>query len=43
MGMEMATFLPTAAGKWSLRLLDSHWAMLKRYGKVAGKFPKVIR
>jgi hypothetical protein len=41
-GTEIAMFLLTAAGKWSSRLLKNHWAMLKRYGKDAGKFPKVI-
>jgi hypothetical protein len=41
-GMEIATFLPIAAGKSSQRLLNSHWALLKGYRKAAGKCPKAI-
>ncbi len=41
-GMEIASFLPTAASKCSLRLLDSRWALLKGYRKAAGKCPEAI-
>jgi hypothetical protein len=41
-GIEIPTFYPIAAGKCSTRLLDSHWALLKQYRKVARKCPKAI-
>jgi hypothetical protein len=42
--MEIAMFWPIAAVKFSSRLLDSHWAMLKSICRKlpTGKCPKVI-
>jgi hypothetical protein len=39
--MKIAKVLPIAAGKCSQRLLNSHWALLEGYRKVAGKCPRV--